>query len=132
MFGIAINHVTYHVISAILGFVLLYETIRAIYIYIRIANHPHKKIEWILKNIKIANIALLLLLAIREFAEAFIFNRTGIDYWLLTVLRIVPPIIYIYLQRIVATLLVNNEAFGIQDYKHDFISHIINLIRRRK
>lgn len=132
MYDIYVNHVIYHLFSAVLGMALLFEAMRSIYIYVRIVRHPYMKIEWVLRNVKVGNIVLLLMLSVREFAEAIIIGRTGINYPILIILRLVPPILYIYLQRVVSALLFNNEAFGINSYRHTCIKWLDKIAHREK
>lgn len=105
--------ISYHAFSAIVGILCLIEFIRSIKIAVTIKKTPYHKIESIAWNLLYANIILLGIITIRCFAEAFTVDRLcGLDMFKLLLLRVFPPIIYIYIVNIIHNYILENGCIG--------------------
>lgn len=105
--------ISYNLFSIIVGILCLIEFIRSIKIAVTIKKTPYHKIESIAWNLLYANIILLGLLTIRCFAEAFAADKPcGLDIFKILLLRVLPPIIYIYIVNIIHNYILENGCIG--------------------
>lgn len=105
--------ISYHAFSVIVGVLCLIEFIRSIKIAVTIKKTSYHEIESIAWNLLYANIILLGLITIRCFAEALTVDRLcGLDMFKLLLLRVLPPIIYIYIVNIIHNYILENGCIG--------------------
>jgi len=117
--SLSADPMSYLVFSVIVGIMCLIEFIRSTRIAIILKKTPYHKIENVAWNLLIANIILLGLLVIRLFTEALSLKEIcGIEILSILILRILPPIIYVYIVNIINSYIIENGCIGFLGKKH--------------
>jgi hypothetical protein len=108
--GINGGSLFYPVVSLVVGIICLYEFIRAVIINLKIKKNGYRNLPMAAHILCSLNKVLLFLLFVREVLDFIFWRELCLHGTVSIILRIVPPLIYVYMQKIAVDVLFNTNV----------------------